>query len=61
MFAVVLLQTPFRISFPKLTLEPRVDHILDRQDAEKQIPVSLFPILRREKSLLGFDQTLTLK
>ena len=41
--------------------ESRVDHILYRKDVEEQIPVALLPVLRREKSLLGFDQTLVFK
>ncbi len=61
MLLIVFLQTPRRVGFPKLTLEPRVDDILDRQDAEEQIAVAFLPVLRREKSLLGFDQTLALE
>ena len=61
MFAVVLLQSAFRIGFLKLTLEPRVDHIPDREDAKEQISVALLAVLRREKSLLGFDQTFPFK
>ena len=58
MLPVVLLETAFCIGSPKLTLESRVDHILYRQDAEKQIPVAFLPVLRREKRRLGFDQSL---